>query len=331
MVIYEIQSDIEAIEKDPALYAETNFDSRAEAIDFIEFDIIDRIEGLFQTIDQPEELAALKQSAERLKRQLEQIDDRLFQRIRADIQTGVCTGTALKVLIDQYVGCDASSRRQLGDIGYDRLDVFINGLLLTDPIPVETKDREPEMVFYQQTPARIILELIQQANLTDQDVFYDLGSGLGQVPILVNLISGASARGVEFEPAYCDYARACAAELNLSRVEFMNVDARAADYSEGTVFFMYTPFEGRLLQEVLEKLHREAHRRKIRLFTYGPCTPIVAQQHWLMCVDQHGDQLYKLGIFRACPEDDHEHEGTYPDGAEGAIRSLGRTPRGNER
>jgi hypothetical protein len=299
MVIHEIQSDIEAIEKNPALYTETNFDGRAEAIDFIEFDIIDRIDGLFNTNERSEALVALKQSAEQLKRQLEDIDERLFRRIRADIRMGVCTGAALKVLIDQYVGCDSTGRRQLDDIGYDRLDEFINGLLLTNSIPTETKDREPEMVFYQQTPARIILKLIQQANLTEHDVFYDLGSGLGQVPILVNLLSGASARGVEFEPAYCDYARASAAELNLSRIEFINVDARAADYSDGTVFFMYTPFEGRLLQEVLEKLHRESQRRKIRLFTYGPCTPIVSQQNWLECVDQNGDQIYKLGVYQS--------------------------------
>jgi hypothetical protein len=39
----EIQSDIEAIEKNEALNEEANFVDRAEAIDFIEFHIIDRI------------------------------------------------------------------------------------------------------------------------------------------------------------------------------------------------------------------------------------------------------------------------------------------------
>jgi SAM-dependent methyltransferase len=155
------------------------------------------------------------------------------------------------------------------------------------------------MVYYQPTPARIILELVEKANLTGKDVFYDLGSGLGQVPILVNLLSEAQAKGIEFEPAYCDYARACAAELNLSRVEFINVDARKADYSDGTVFFMYTPFEGSLLQEVLEKLRGESRKRMIKLFTYGPCTPQVSQQSWLECVDQNGNHIYKLGVFRS--------------------------------
>lgn len=297
MVIYEIQSDIEAIEKNSALYEETNFDIRVEAIDYVEFKIIDRIEGLLHTTNQREELTTLKQSAQRVKRQLEDIDDILFQRLRADIGGGVCTGTALKRLIDEYAGGDSRGGRQQDEIGYDSRDVFINGLLLINPVPVETKAREPEMVYYQQTPARIILELVEKAHLAEQDVFYDLGSGLGQVPILVHLLSGVTAKGIEFEPAYCDYAKRCAAALNLSRVEFVNADARKADYSDGTVFFMYTPFKSKLLQEMLEKLRGESRLRMIRLFTHGPCTPEVSRQSWLKAVDQNKADLYKLGVF----------------------------------
>ena len=66
------------------------------------------------------------------------------------------------------------------------------------------------MVFYQPTPGRIIFELVERAALQKHDTFYDLGSGLGQVVILVSLLSGARAKGIEFDPAYCEYARRCA-------------------------------------------------------------------------------------------------------------------------
>jgi hypothetical protein len=299
MVAYEIQSDIEAIKKNSALYEEINIDSRVAAIDHIEFNVIDRIEGLLQTANPPEELTPLKLYAERVKRQLENIDNNLFQRLRADIRMGNYKGTALKGLIQEYVGRDSTGNQQQDEIGYDSLDVFINGLLLIQPVPRETKAREPEMVYYQPAPARIIFEMIEKARLTQEDVFYDLGSGLGQVTILVNLLSGATAKGIEFEPAYCDYARVCAADLNLSYAEFINIDARIAEYSEGTDFFMYTPFEGRILQEALEKLRGESRRKRIRLFTYGPCTPQVSRQSWLKCEDQNGDHPYKLGVFRS--------------------------------
>ena len=68
------------------------------------------------------------------------------------------------------------------------------------------------MIYYQKTPARIILELVKKAAFQPGDVFYDLGSGLGQAAILVNLLASVISKGVEFEPAYCHYAKTCAAE-----------------------------------------------------------------------------------------------------------------------
>ncbi len=294
--IYEIRSAIEDIENQ-ALAEETNFGARIKAIDYIEFHIIDRIEGLLVANSQAEKLASLKQLAESMRDRLEKINAGLFQRLGAGIISGNYTGADLKHQLDEYVAVPGEKSRD--DAGYDSLDMFVNGLLRIDGAPQETKAREAEMVFYQPTPVRIILELVEKANVTKEDVFYDLGSGLGQVPILVNLLSGVVARGIEFEPAYCDYARQCAQRLGLSRVKFINTDAREADYSDGTIFFMYTPFQGEMLQEVLTRLRNESRNKAIRLYTYGPCTPQVSQQSWLERLDHNGDQVYKLAVFKS--------------------------------
>jgi hypothetical protein len=296
--ISQIRSQIQAIDDDPDLHRETSFERRADAIELLEFDVIDRVAGLLQASSSPE-LLALKGDAERVKRGLDAVDDALFRRLRSEIRAGGCTGAALLALIDEYVPRDAGGTRGEGAAGYDALDLFVNGLLLAQGAPRETRAREPEMVFYQPTPARIILELVRTAGLTEEDVFYDLGSGLGQVPILVRLLSKAAAKGVEVEPAYCDFARACAADLGLSGVELMEADARAADYGDGTVFFMYTPFRGRMLQEVLGRLRTQSSARTIRLFTYGPCTPEVARQPWLERTDTHGSDVHRLAAFRS--------------------------------
>jgi hypothetical protein len=294
ILISELLSHIEAIEKNPALYEESNFASRAEAIDDIEFAIIDRIDVLLGTTDSPEELMALRQRAERAQHQLEAVDAAMFQRLRAEIGAGGCRGRALSDLIHHYTdqGIDTAHHDQPG---YDTIDAFINGLLLTHLLPTETRDREKEMVFYQQTPARIIMELAE--HISCNDVFYDLGSGLGQVGILVHLLSGATTWGVEFEPTYCEYAKACAAALGLTAVEFINTDARTADYSDGTVFFLYTPFTGRMLDDVLEELRDVSHSRTIRLFTYGPCTPQISRVNWLQSMGDDSEHIYKLGAF----------------------------------
>lgn len=271
----ELLDDINIIVNNERLYQEKNFNLRAQAIDDIEFHIIDRINGI-------NELDTLKQYAEKVKHDLEVVDVKMFQQLRAKISTGEYRGQILLNQISEYFDNDLDSFLKQDSPDYDNLDVFFNGLLTDETLPAETMAREPEMVFYQKTPARIILELIKRADFKLDDVFFDIGSGLGQLSILVNLFTGVIAKGIEFEPAFCSYASACAVELNLTNVEFINTDARDADYSTGTVFFMYTPFEGKMLRDVLQKLSREAEKRTIRLFTYGPCTVEVGKLDWLV-------------------------------------------------
>ncbi|MEO7424601.1 MAG: class I SAM-dependent methyltransferase [Fibrobacteria bacterium] len=267
-------------------------------MDFLEFNVIERIEGLLQGSDSLANLMPLQRRALNLREALERVDDALFARLREGIREGRLRREGFRGMLAEYFGPDSNGYDRKVEVGYDSLDTFINGVLHQGPIPAETKAREAEMVYYQKTPARIVLEMAEKARLTEADIFYDLGSGLGQVPILIHLLSGAAAKGIEFEPAYCDYARACAADLNLARVEFMHADARASDYSDGTVFFLYTPFEGGILATVLEKLRREA-RKRIRIFTYGPCTQQVSRQNWLLRTDDGGGEPHQLAGFES--------------------------------
>lgn len=151
----------------------------------------------------------------------------------------------------------------------------------------------------EETPARVLLDLIDHTPLTATDVFYDLGSGLGQVVMVVHLLTGVKAKGVEMEPTFCAFAQEQARDLGLTGVEFINIDARAADYSDGTLFFMFTPFRGQLLQDVLDRLQQVAQHHPIRLCTFGPCTPRVADQPWLRPLTPDARHEYKLIIFES--------------------------------
>ena len=297
-IIPELQSSIQIISEDTALREETNFTNRTEAIDFLDFYIIDRIEGLLQQAGPSENLYSLQQQAKQIKSGLEQINKSLFAHLRKKIRAGAFTTSSFKEMIDQYLPNDNGHG---GTIGYDQLDIFLNELLSDQPVPEARLNRMPGMVFYQKTPARIIFEMAERAAFTPNDIFFDLGSGLGQVVILVHLLTGVTARGVEYEPAYSRYAETCSSLLNLSHVQFENLDARKGDYSQGTVFFMYTPFEGCMLQEMLAILRKEAAIRVIKIFTYGPCTFHVAQQDWLIGQNELTDDPYKLYEFNSSP------------------------------
>jgi len=292
----KIQMDIEAFDKDATLYEEHNFDKRLDAIDSLEFHVISHIETLIEKTARSNQLILLRQRAEKVKLELEAINNNLFKKLRADIRSKGCSGEQFKRLVGKYIDFDAGGSDH-EEAGYDNLDIFINGLLSPRAIPEQTTALEPEMVFYQKTPARIIFELVNKAYITNDDVFFDLGSGLGQAAILVNLLTGIKTRGIEFEPAFCSYATDCAAQLNLPNVSFINADARQADYSEGTVFFMYTPFKGEILKDVLALLRNQSLTRKIKIITYGPCTPQVASEGWLDITVSNEDNIYKPAVF----------------------------------
>lgn len=295
-----IKSCIEAIDQSSFLANKRNFNGRIEAIDFIEFQIAGQLEALLQKTNQQQELILLRQNAEKVKRRLEEINDKLIRKLRKDIRAGRYSAKSWQQMLDKHLDFNLGSGECTYEAGYDNLDILINALLSFGAMPEQTKELQPEMVFYQKTPARVVFELVEKAHFDKGDVFFDLGSGLGQVAILVNLLSGVAACGVEFEPAFCNYARQCARRLNLANVTFLNEDARKADYRKGTVFFMYTPFEGKMLQEVLAILRMEAQSRRIRIFTYGPCTPLLALQDWLDFSGSDAGNIYAAGVFDSC-------------------------------
>jgi hypothetical protein len=101
------------------------------------------------------------------------------------------------------------------------------------------------------------------------------------VAILVSLLSGARAVGVEIQPAYVEVARRSAELLGLGRVRFCAEDALATNLDAGTVFYLYTPFVGGWLVQMLARLRRVAESRPIRVCAYGPCVPALLAESWL--------------------------------------------------
>ena len=291
------KSYIISLEKKSFLYDEKNFESRNEIIDYLEFQVIEPLIQFMDNPGSPDKAGLLICRAEKLKAGLEETDKRLFQKIRERIQARGYTGQTFNQLVREYVALQPAGTDHPDEPGYDNLDIFINGLFPVHIPPQEIVTLEPEMVYYQKTPARIVFEIAGSYPFRSDDIFVDLGAGLGQVAILINLLTGITTTGVELEPAYCRYASECVRDLRLSNVHFMNIDARKADLSEGTVFFMYTPFHGKILQDVLTLLHQESSRRKITVITYGPCTIEVARQYWLSSVNAGIGAIYKYTVF----------------------------------
>ncbi|MHA6206104.1 class I SAM-dependent methyltransferase [Dyella soli] len=181
--------------------------------------------------------------------------------------------------------------------GYDHLDALVSEVLSFDEPGAGIAELDEEMVFYQPTPARHVFELGERAGITAEDVVIDIGSGLGHVPLLLSICTGARCIGIERERLYVESARRCVRALQLGRVSFVAGDAREADLSQGTVFYLYTPFAGSILRQVLDKLKLQAGQRDIRIATLGPCTASIAIEPWLAPVGT--PEVHRIALFRS--------------------------------
>ena len=214
-----------------------------------------------------------------LRTRLEAANAELYLSVRSDIVRGGQPSALLQWLQDS--ASQNESKSPLPGLGFDCRDELVSGVLqLLEPNEPNLL-RSPEMVPYQPTPVRHILHLIAATALAEDDVFVDLGSGLGHVPLLVSMVTRAQSLGIEVQAAYVASARVCAQSVHLSRVRFIPQDVREADLSSGTVFYLYSPFNGSILTDVLSALRMEATRRSIRICSLGPCTRTLANETWL--------------------------------------------------
>jgi hypothetical protein len=278
---HRLRTMIEQLEQDGALYEPDRLRMRLEALDHLDSWLMD---GQLNPSAEPAFDADLEARARLLCSRLESANAGLYNTIRKEIQMGAGTRALLKIVPSSWSAGHKDQSSPTGE-GYDYLDELIGGIFQFETPDVARVQLTPEMVRYQPTPARHILDLIRRTALAERDVFIDLGSGLGKVPLLVSICTGARSIGIELDGAYVECARQCAEGLNLKNAIFLHQDARTAVLSRGTVFYLYTPFTGSILRTVLDRLQQEACNRSIRVCAYGPCVSTIAEEPWLLTLD----------------------------------------------
>ena len=254
---------LQAWEVDPSLRTPNEWRQRG--------DVLDRLETPGFQAD-----AALSGRVEALRHELEEIQHDFCAALRDAIR-----GDHGAEAIFGLVGTRQAPDRD----DYDALDDLIAEVLAPDAPATDIATLLPGMVFYQPTPARHLLALLRRLELHEHDVLIDLGSGLGHLPLLTAALTPAQGLGIEVEPAYVASAWRSAQSLVLDRARFLAEDVRTADLSTGTVFYLYSPFTGAMLDEVLTLLECQARARPLRIATLGPCTREVATLPWLRTGD----------------------------------------------
>jgi SAM-dependent methyltransferase len=148
-------------------------------------------------------------------------------------------------------------------------DAAVEGYLGIDDVPAPCSAPPGDhLVGYHASGVASVVRALVEVPVDADDIVIDLGSGLGKVLFLAHLLTGAGARGIEIQPALVKRARAAAATLDI-HVGFTLGDARHADLGDGTVFFLYAPFTGPVLADVVHRLRAVAERHAIVVCALG--------------------------------------------------------------
>lgn len=161
----------------------------------------------------------------------------------------------------------AGFRAALTEVAPTDRDAWLDLVLGLDEIPDDGPELPRDCVPYLPCPVDALLRVVEHVGVQTSDVFVDIGSGVGRAAALVHLLTGASAIGLEIQPALVLASRDLRARLNVPRVAPVEGDAaRLVGYiTIGSIFFLYCPFSGARLEKVLDDLEQIARTRQIRV------------------------------------------------------------------
>jgi hypothetical protein len=145
-------------------------------------------------------------------------------------------------------------------------------------------------IHYTPTPYSDIFRLLKKVGLHKDDVFTDLGSGMGRAVFCASWMGAKRAVGIEVVPDLCETATQSHLRSRLvgRNIEFNCTNALNYQSRDTTVLFMFHPFGEATLRQVLHNIEAERMtepRAKLRIIYVNPVFDAVLQQtKWLECI-----------------------------------------------
>ena len=102
-----------------------------------------------------------------------------------------------------------------------------------------SQERQPD-VNYVPTPEEVVIEMLKMAQVTPNDIVYDLGCGDGRIVITAAKVFGARGIGVDIDPVRIKESNENARKAGVTnRVKFIEQDLFKTDISKATVVTLY--------------------------------------------------------------------------------------------
>lgn len=116
-----------------------------------------------------------------------------------------------------------------------------------------------EIYVYGETPLTTLAGIFQRAGVSKADTVFDLGCGRARSCLWLNGVIGCKAVGIEIIPEFVEKA-----PKNISGLEFRCEDMATADFTGGTLFYLYGNFlSDETLFVVAKKLEKLPYGTKV--------------------------------------------------------------------
>jgi len=147
-------------------------------------------------------------------------------------------------------------------------------------LPAAGEEESPYIAPYVPTPQEVVDRMLELAQITRNDVVYDLGSGDGRIVITAAAKYGAKAVGVEIDPGLVKRSRVNIKEAGLEHlVEIREEDIRNVDLSTASVLTLYLyPGANLRLRSMIQDQLKPGARVVSHQFTMGTWKPERVEQ-----------------------------------------------------
>lgn len=148
------------------------------------------------------------------------------------------------------------------------------------PPTVTARQQGESLAPYVPTPYDVVNRMLELADVSRDDVVYDLGCGDGRIVITAAERFGARGVGIDYDPERIAEANANAARRGVQDlVTFIQQDAMEADVSEATVVTLYLlSSSNRRLRPILTRQLRPGARIVSHAFRMGDWRPDVTHE-----------------------------------------------------
>lgn len=130
-----------------------------------------------------------------------------------------------------------------------------------------------------------LLKYFKHVGLNDNEVFVDLGSGMGRAVFLASFLGVRRSIGLELVPSLHEVAEANRARGDWPNVEFHLGDVRDKIFPDVTLLWMFNPFGPAIMETMLAKLDKE-RTGDLRIIYLNPfLDDVLERTGWLTKVD----------------------------------------------